>query len=171
VRGEKSVCAAVEKKTYVTMVKKTSDLDALTIRSWARLIRTSQSLLIRVEQDLKSHLLPALVWYDVLLELDRAGKPGLRPFQLQKEMLLTQYNLSRLIERMEKAELVKRTAAFDDGRGHIIHITPSGRGKMKQMWRVYQGAIQRHFARHLDQKDVKDLMRISGKLDCSDAGA
>ena len=58
------------------------------IRVWARLMRAQQLALASVERELKAAGLPSLVWYDVLLEVERAGGEGLRPFELERAMLL-----------------------------------------------------------------------------------
>src|SRR5215472_11241880 len=79
------------------------------VRAWARLTRAQHQALTAVEQALSAAKLPPLAWYDVPLELERAGG-SLRPFELEREMLLAQYNLSRLIDRMEKAGYVERRA-------------------------------------------------------------
>src|SRR5256885_12172319 len=89
--------------------------DAVT-KAWARLIRAREIVVGAVERDLKAAGLPPLAWYDVLLELTRAPDGRLRPFELEKETLLLQYNLSRLLDRLEKkasspASLVTTTAA------------------------------------------------------------
>src|SRR6266566_841845 len=70
------------------------------IRAWTRLIRAQQAALSAVEADLKTAGFPPLAWYDVLLELSRAEGEGLRPFALEQELLLAQYNLSRLLDRL-----------------------------------------------------------------------
>src|ERR1700751_3913382 len=75
-------------------------------RAWARLIKAQRTALGSVEGALKAAGLPPLAWYDALLELERAGAPGLRPFELERAMLLEQYNLSRLLDRMERAGYV-----------------------------------------------------------------
>ena len=41
-------------------------------------------------------------------------------------MLLAQYNLSRLIDRIEEAGYAERRARADDGRGQVIVITAAG---------------------------------------------
>ena len=64
------------------------------IVAWARLLKASAKLLDAVERDLKQAGLPPLAWYDALLELHRARPDGLRPGDLEKEMLLPQYNVS-----------------------------------------------------------------------------
>ena len=73
------------------------------IAAWARLLKASAKMLDAVERDLKQAGLPPLAWYDALLELHRARPDGLRPGDLEKEMLLPQYNVSRLVDRLEAA--------------------------------------------------------------------
>ena len=135
-----------------------------TISAWARLQRASQSVLSAVESDLKAAGHPPLAWYDVLLELKRAGKDGLRPLALQSQMLLAQYNLSRLLDRMERDGCVERRPCPDDGRGQIVVITPAGRQLIKRMWPAYEAAIQRHFAERLSTEEAARLARLLGKL-------
>ena len=72
------------------------------VQAWARLLKAERLALARVETALKQAGLPPLAWYDVLLELERAGEAGLRPFELERALLLAQYNLSRLLDRIER---------------------------------------------------------------------
>ena len=71
-------------------------------RAWIRLNRARDRVLGAIEQDLKAGGCPPLAWYDVLLELSRAPDGRLRPFEIEKVTLLAQYNLSRLLDRLEK---------------------------------------------------------------------
>src|SRR5215471_13976414 len=120
------------------MTEKPSEI---VVRAWARLMKAQQLALGIIEQDLKAAGLPPLVWYDVLLEVERAGGEGLRPFELERAMLLAQYNLSRLIDRMVAAGLVERRPCDDDGRGHKVAVTDAGRAMRRRMWPVYARAI------------------------------
>src|SRR3954469_20503454 len=103
------------------------------IRAWARLMKAQRLALDSVERELKAVGLPPLVWYDVLLEVERSGGKGLRPFELERAMLLPQYNLSRLIDRIEGAGYLERRACEDDGRGQIIVITERGKAIRRKM--------------------------------------
>jgi DNA-binding MarR family transcriptional regulator len=85
------------------------------IRAWARLMRAQHAALSQIEAALKGAGLPPFAWYDVLLELERA-------------LLLPQYGLSRLLDRLEAAGDVERRACDDDGRGQIVAVTKAGRG-------------------------------------------
>ena len=134
------------------------------VHAWALLLRVSQSTLGQIEHELKDHGFPPLVWYDALLELSRARGQGLRPFELKQEMLLAQYNVSRLVDRLVRAGYVERAPVPDDGRGHVLRITADGRTLMKRMWPVYRAAIGRHFAGRLSKRDMDAFRRALARL-------
>jgi DNA-binding MarR family transcriptional regulator len=102
---------------------------------------SSRVLLERVEGALKAAELPPLAWYDALLELEKAGEEGLRPFALQERLLLPQYGTSRLVDRLVAAGLVERRPCAEDGRGHELAITAEGRAMRARMWPVYAGEL------------------------------
>src|SRR5215469_8922361 len=134
------------------------------VRAWARLMRAQRQALGAVEEALNAAGLPPLAWYDALIELERAGNDGLRPFELEHAMLLEQYNLSRLIDRLEKAGYVERRACEDDGRGQIVAITAAGKAIRRRMWPVYAAAIEDAFGRHLSAKQAESLDALLGAL-------
>ena len=134
------------------------------IRAWARLMKTQQLALAGVEQALKAEGMPPLGWYDVLLEVERAGATGLRPFELEQTLLLAQYNLSRLIDRMERAGYVERITCEDDGRGQLIVITNAGKAMRRKIWPVYAQAIEAAIGRHLSEKQSRALDELLGLL-------
>jgi DNA-binding MarR family transcriptional regulator len=134
------------------------------IRAWARLVRAQQQALAAVEADLKAAGFPPLGWYDVLLELSRADGGELRPFALEQQLLLAQYNLSRLIDRLETAGYVERRTCPEDGRGQVVAITASGRALVKRMWPTYRAAIGRHVGAKLSEDEAARLATLLGKL-------
>jgi DNA-binding MarR family transcriptional regulator len=146
------------------MSARTTDLSARQQRAWAALLGTQQRAMQAVEGALGQARLPPLVWYDVLLELERAGRPGLRPFELQGAMLLAQYNLSRLLDRLESKALVERRECPQDGRGQVVAITEAGRTLRRRMWPVYAAAIKANFTDHLSAQQVASLDAVLGAL-------
>ena len=135
------------------------------ITAWARMFRVSQSMLSAADAELKTHGFPPLVWYDALLELKRVGTQGMRPYELQKAMLLAQYNMSRLLDRLVTADYVERRAYEEDKRGQTLFITPAGRKLLQNMWPVYRSIIGKAFADRLEEADIADLNRIFKTLD------
>jgi DNA-binding MarR family transcriptional regulator len=133
------------------------------VLAWARLVRAETAVLAAVEADLKRGGFPPLAWYDVLLELSRR-KDGLRPFEIEKETLLAQYNLSRLLDRLESAGHIERQPSPDDGRGNVVVLTDNGRTLMKRMWPTYRAAIARHVGAKLSEAEAAQLATLLGKL-------
>jgi len=134
------------------------------IAAWARLIKASAKLTDAVERDLKVAGLPALAWYDALLELHRAGGGGLRPGDLEREMLVPQYNVSRLVDRLEGAGCVERLPHPQDARGQVLKITREGTELTRRMWRIYRRAIAENFATKLAKGDPERLAAILKRL-------
>lgn len=134
------------------------------VRAWARLLRAQRGGLSAVESALTRAGLPPLVWYDVLLELERAGDAGLRPFELERAMLLPQYGVSRLIDKIEAAGHAARRPCGDDGRGQIVAITSAGRGLRRRMWPVYAAAIGEVVGARLSPAEAATLGDLLGKL-------
>jgi DNA-binding MarR family transcriptional regulator len=139
-------------------------LEEMTITAWARLVRAQQVLLERVEADLKQAGLPPLRWYDVLLELRRAGAHGLRQYEIGDAVLLSKYNVSRLLDRLERENLLERYVCEEDGRGARVQITAAGRDLLKRMWPVYSAAIAEHFAQYFNMTELKQLAGFLGRL-------
>jgi len=138
--------------------------DEITVQAWARLVRAQQLLLERVEADLKRASLPPLRWYDVLLELHRTAPDGLRQFEIGEAVLLSKYNVSRLLDRLEREGLIERYVCEVDGRGAQVQITPSGNDLLKRMWKEYGAAISEHFAQHFSVAEINRLSTLLCKL-------
>jgi DNA-binding MarR family transcriptional regulator len=135
-------------------------------RAWIGLMRTQQIVLAAIEQDLKAADLPPLGWYDVLWELKQAPAGKLRPYEIEERTLLAQHNLSRLLDRMEKAGLVYREVFSDDGRGRWVVITEAGSAMRSRIWSVYAPALQRHLGDRLDDAQADQLTGLLAALSC-----
>ncbi len=141
-------------------------------RVWVALGRVSQGVQCEVETALKEAGFPELSWYTVLWELERAGTPT-RPKDLAVPLFILPYQLSRLVDRMEKSGLVKRIACKEDKRGHLLELTAKGLALRKAMWAVYAPAMDEALKR-INDSEALELARLLNKLggiehvDCSD---
>lgn len=134
------------------------------VLAWSRLVRTGQTLLGKVEEELKRAGFPPLTWYDVLLELDRAPEGRLLQSVVQSRVMLAQYNLCRLADRLEREGLLQRFQCPDDARSNLLSITDRGRELRRRMWPVYADAISRYLGAQLGDAEAEDLARLLGKL-------
>lgn len=133
-------------------------------KAWVALTRAQHHVRSYVEEALKEAGLPPLVWYDVLLELNREPDRGRRSIEIESRMLLPQYGLSRLLDRIEKAGYITRERCRDDGRGRLIFISESGRHLLDQMWSVYRAALDETIGVQLSQDEMAILADLLAKI-------
>ncbi|MFL6126361.1 MarR family winged helix-turn-helix transcriptional regulator [Actinophytocola sp.] len=85
-------------------------------------------LALRHEQAMKAALAGLNLTYaefDVLAALRRAGGP-LRPSELTRSLFLTSGGTSNVLQRLTAAGYVDREPNAADGRGRLVHLTPTG---------------------------------------------
>ncbi len=108
--------------------------------------------------------LPPLSCYDVLLELEHGATAGLRPFELERQLLLPQYGLSRLLDRIEAAGYLERRPCEEDARGQVVVITKAGRQLRRKAWLTYAATLKTAVANRLTKKEQETLTGLLGKL-------
>lgn len=99
-----------------------------------------------------------------MLELHRAGRGGLRQFEIGNAVLLSKHNVSRLLDRLEREALVLRQACDEDGRGATVIITEAGHRLLERMWPVHGGAIRSHFAGYFSAQELDQLATLLARL-------
>src|SRR5882724_8016440 len=90
------------------------------IDAWSGLVRIERALYGKVEEQLKRAGLPPLDWYHVLHEIDRSPKGMLRQNSVQDRTQMAQYNVCRLVDRLEREGLVERRQCQLDGRNNVL---------------------------------------------------
>jgi DNA-binding MarR family transcriptional regulator len=139
-------------------------LERQAVTAWARLLRAQRQLLEKVEGDLKAKGLPPLAWYDVLFELYQSPDKKLRQFEIGEKMLLSKFNLSRLIDRLEKDRLVRREPCAEDQRGAYVVLTQEGRKMLRKIWPTYAKALRECFADHYSKGELTTLSRLLARV-------
>lgn len=134
-----------------------------TVAAWTRILLAHRTALGGVEAALKGAGLPPLSWYDALLEL-RKERSGVRLQELEARLLLPQYNVSRLADRLEAAGYAQKTADREDGRGRVLKITRDGRAMLKRMWPVYGLAIEEFVGARLTRQEAAQLSALLAKI-------
>ncbi len=135
--------------------------------AWIALLRAHRDATNAAEAALRAAKLPSLYWYDVLLELKRAPE-GLRAVDLERRLLIAQYNVSRLLKRMEQAGLLKRAPDPADARGRLLFLTKQGLVLQKKMWPHYAGVIERRLGATLSEAEAHRLTALLSKVDEQD---
>jgi DNA-binding MarR family transcriptional regulator len=137
--------------------------DAVT-DAWVRLVRAEGEVVGQIEAELKAAGFPPLSWYDVLRHLKRQPEGRSSPKAIEEEVLFEQYNLSRLLDRMEVEGLVRRIPYPGDKRRQLVEISEEGRALQKRMWGVYGPAINRFIGMKLTEAEARQLADLLLKL-------
>lgn len=95
--------------------------------------------------------------FEVLLKLSGATGAGPHTMgDLAGELILTSGGMTRIIDRMVRAGLVRREPAPGDRRRQLVELTDAGRAKLDEALRVHAETLREHFAGPLtdDQRHV-----------------
>ncbi len=87
-----------------------------------------------------------------------AEKDGLPITQLAQETFIERTALSRLLDQMEKEDLVQRRPRPDDRRTIEVYITAKGRRAFRKMLPVRRGIVTRA-ARGMPPEELSQLMK------------
>src|SRR5436190_17521523 len=91
--------------------------------AWMALVRTHARLWDQVEAQMRQSSGLTMARYDVLMQLDIAGgRLGLT--ELASTIVLSPSGLSKLLDRMEAAELLRREPDARDARSTLATISP-----------------------------------------------
>jgi DNA-binding MarR family transcriptional regulator len=115
------------------------------LSAWRAVLNAHASVVTRVEEALAEADLPPLAWYDVLWALRRAPGGRIRMADLAGGLTLSRGGLTKLADRLEAAELLRRERVEDDGRGLYAVLTPAGERMLRLMWPVYARALRDTF--------------------------
>ncbi|MFC6417707.1 MarR family winged helix-turn-helix transcriptional regulator [Sanguibacter inulinus] len=134
----------------------------LAAASWEALFRAQVALMRRFSADDIWHPV-SMREYDVLFTLTSAPA-GLRLNELNREVLVTQPSLSRMVERLESKGLVTRCAAEGDRRGTLIRLTDEGAALQKEIGRRHVRSIRKYLEPALDEQQLTMLLELCTTL-------
>jgi DNA-binding MarR family transcriptional regulator len=115
------------------------------LSAWRAVLNSHASVVARVEDALADVDLPPLAWYDVLWALRRAPSRRIRMAELAGSLTLSRGGLTKLADRLEAADLLRREPAEDDGRGLYAVLTEAGNDMLRRMWPVYARVLRETF--------------------------
>jgi DNA-binding MarR family transcriptional regulator len=131
--------------------------DPAQLAAWRLLLEAHATVTELLENELVAARGLPLNRYDVLLNLAEAPGGRLRMQELSASVLLSKSGLSRLVDRMVEAGLVRRERCEDDRRGWFAVLTDQGRSTLRRAAPVHLRGIQEHFVRLLKPDEVQVL--------------
>lgn len=132
--------------------------------AWKVFLTAHAVVLDAIGKRLADAELPPLEWYDALWALEQAPGQRLRMSEFEQWMVISRSNVTRLVDRLETAGLVRRERSVDDRRGSFAVLTTAGRAQRRRMWPVYQSAIEALFEAPLSATELASVERICRKV-------
>lgn len=136
-------------------------VDQLT--DWRIFLETALALIDIVDAELQAEHGLTIRWYDVLVHLEETPE-GLRMNELAARILSSKSGLTRVVDQMEKAGLIRRERPPDDRRVVKVFITPKGLDEARSAREVHHLSIQRHFLEHLSDSQLTELREALEKV-------
>lgn len=101
--------------------------------------------------------------YDVLYTLSKCPAPA-RLADLNKNVLLSQPAMSRLVDRLADRGLIARETDPADRRGVLLTLTERGRARQRQIGARHARSVARAMTAELTPDDLRRLEEICRKL-------
>ncbi len=152
--------------TSVASTKKETMDGRISLRMWLRLLNCSNLVEREVRGRLRDQFDTTLPRFDVLAQLDAASREARRDLtmsELSRRLMVTNGNLTSLIERLVREGLVRRETSSTDRRTQVVRLTANGKRSFDLMTPEHQRWIDSLFA-GLSPTEQTRLYELLGKL-------
>lgn len=133
------------------------------LRAWRLYLESALALLDVLGTEMERDSGLPVRWYDVLIHVEDAPD-GVRMNEIAGRILYSKSGLTRVIDGMERAGLVRRIRPEHDRRSIFVLLTEEGRETMERVRREHRQWIEERFSSHLDDDDVTALIGALEKL-------
>ena len=128
------------------------------IRTWLRLLSCETVIEQQLRSLFRNEFKVTLPQFDVLAELERTGKP-MTMSELSRELMVSNGNVTGVIDRLERAGLVTRTRAEHDRRVQYIALTGEGSSRFDDMAHRHEKWLDDLFS-DLSLDDMASLQKL-----------
>jgi DNA-binding MarR family transcriptional regulator len=132
--------------------------------AWRRFLQAHAVVTRKLEAELVAEQDLSLADFDVLIQLSAADGWSLRMSELADRVVLSRSGMTRRIDRLQAAGLVRRESCPDDRRGALAVLTPAGAERLAAAMPVHFRGVEEHFLARLDHHDLDLLRRTLRKV-------
>ena len=132
------------------------------LRLWLRLLTCTTMTETLIRGRLRERFGVTLPRFDLLAQLARSGE-GMTLGTLSRRMMVTNGNVTGLVERLVADGLVARTPLPDDRRTVSVRLTEAGQREFRVMAAEHEAWVAEAFAGLADE-DMARLMALLGRL-------
>ena len=133
--------------------------------AWPLLLETHSKLVEILDAELKARVagLP-LTWYDVLVQLSMSPEGRMPMQRLADSVLLSKSGVTRLVDRMERVDLVERASCDADRRVVYARLTVKGKSLLRKARPIHVAGVEEHFSAHLTDTEARAIRNAFTKI-------
>ena len=110
------------------------------LRLWIRLLRTARAIEAELRERLRVEFATTLPQFDVMAALARTNA-GMTMTELSRFLMVSNGNVTGIIDRLVADKLVVRNAPADDRRAIIVQLTAKGASQFSRIAKVHEGWV------------------------------
>lgn len=128
------------------------------------LLETNARLSRNLGLVLESECQLPLAWFEVLLQLRRSPDGRLKMNQIADAIVHSTGGTTRLIDRLEESELVRRENCSEDRRAVYVAITTEGNTRLDEALSIHLKYLEQHLGARLTCDERTSLTALLTKL-------
>ena len=130
------------------------------LRLWLRLLRGTRAIEAELRERLRVQFQMTLPQFDVMAALARAEN-GMTMTELSRKLMVSNGNVTGIIDRLVNDKLVLRQAPAEDRRSFVVRLTPKGAAQFAAVAREHEEWVNRL----LSDFDADETERLIGEFD------
>jgi len=132
--------------------------------AWVGLLRAHAAATRRFNRELIAEHGLTINDFEVLMHLDSADGGRLRRVDLAERVLLTASGITRLLDGLERCELVRKASCAADARVTYAEITDAGRARLTEARASHLAGVRTLFAERYNDDELIMLVTLLGRL-------
>lgn len=110
------------------------------LRLWIRLLRAARTIEAELRERLRKEFAVTLPQFDVMAALARK-ESGMSMTELSRMLMVSNGNVTGIIDRLAAEKLVLREAPANDRRSYIVRLTPKGALQFSVIAKSHEGWV------------------------------
>jgi DNA-binding MarR family transcriptional regulator len=132
------------------------------LRLWLRLLRSSRAIEGRLRERLRTKFSITLPQFDVMAALAR-NENGMTMTELSRQLMVSNGNVTGIIDRLVAEKLVLRQAPASDRRSYIVRLTPKGVSQFSAIAKAHESWID-EFLVEIDATEAESIIEQLDEL-------
>ncbi len=132
------------------------------LRFWLQLLKASKHIENEIRERMRRELNSTLPRFDVLATLSKSGA-GLKMSKLSAELMVSNGNVTGIVDRLVSENLVERVAIKGDRRATLVRLTPKGAAEFSKMAVVHEAWVDELFS-EVDAVAMEDAEKLLAQI-------